>query len=346
VVDGVRYPWDELLVYEPSTTGFFWLVLSDGHWQWVEPISAGEVTTAQLSASYRDRRYRLFSAVTGQVEEVLGEFYWAVARDDEAQLRDYIAPPNGLSSEETADEVVWSFASHLDTKELADALGQPRLLNRPASGVGAIQPWPLQAALPSFSRWMFGGLAVALLMLIAFVARPTQSLLVHDFTVPELTALPDGGVAPHPTTYSYLSEPFTLGAHQAIELSFIANVDNSWAGAAGALVPAAGGDAQLFTLESSYYHGYEDGESWSEGSRAASTALPAQSPGEYVLRADLEWDPKLRTPPGMTLQLDQGGFSGLQFLVVLLLLSPPLLLLLLRGGFETSRWQNSNVGKG
>ena len=96
-VEGTKYSWDELLLYDPKATSFSWLLRSDGHWQLATPLGAAEVT-ASRHARYQNRTFRGYSRVVGRVDSVLGEFYWAVAVGDKAELDDFIAPPEGLSS--------------------------------------------------------------------------------------------------------------------------------------------------------------------------------------------------------------------------------------------------------
>jgi hypothetical protein len=359
IVDGVTYDWQELLLYEAGTTGFLWLVLTDGHWQLAEPISAGEVQ-AELNARNDGVNYKLFSSVTGVVEEVLGEFYWAVAVGDRAQLSDYIRPPKGLSSESTDTEVNWSLVSHLEAAELAQAFRKPGLTAEPPSGVGTVQPYPYDQAGSALMGWMgFAALAVLGLGLL-FVARGRTLIYEHRFTAAELfvpgqtmtlqrpPGAPPGvtlpGPAQGPHHYAFLSERFHVPALRAVEVELTTDVDNHWAYADGALIPAQSGPSPVFGLEASYYHGYSGGESWSEGGRSASAAVSAPAAGDYVLRADLQWDPKLTSPPGMELKVYSGGYSGWQFLLALLALAGPALLLIFhRSAFEKQRWENSNL---
>src|SRR5262249_38763231 len=42
LVDGTWYPFEEYLLHAPSV-GFRWLVCSDGHWSYVQPVAPGAV---------------------------------------------------------------------------------------------------------------------------------------------------------------------------------------------------------------------------------------------------------------------------------------------------------------
>jgi hypothetical protein len=340
VVEGVRYPWDELLLYQPQSTGFSWLVRSDGHWQLAEAISAAEVSVSS-KASYKGRRYRLFSTVNANVEAVLGEFYWAVGVGDQAAVEDYIAPPEGLSREATGREVNWSHLTHLTAAEVADAFNAPDLKTDAVVGVGAIEPNRYETPARELNRWVFVAMGLALLLSM-YAAFNHGEVFNVTLSPEELTA--DATPAdPNRRLHSYLSPPFDLTSRRAIGVWSRANVANSWVVVSGAVIPSSGGDSEPFDLESSYYSGTEGGESWSEGTTLAHEELAAVPGGEYVLRADIEWDPKLPAPPPVLLTVSQGGMSFWQLFFVLLGLALPLLLNLLRQQFEQERWENATM---
>lgn len=357
-VEGITYGWQELLLFEPRTTGFSWLVLTDGHWQLAEPLSAGEVdASAFSSATCRGQRYKRFSAVMGQVDEVLGELYWAVRVGDQAKLVDYVRPPNGLSSETTGEEVTWSFVTHLEAAEVAGAFHQPSVQEEVPQGVGAVQPYPYDSAGTAAMTWLgFGALAILGLFLV-FAARGRTLVYQHAFSTDELVGsgvagpsfappgVPEAFLANAPQathSHAFLSERFHLPALHAAEVELVTNVDNHWAYADGALIPAQSGPSPVFGLEASYYHGSSGGESWSEGGPVATAAVSAPPEGDYVLRADVQWDPVLMVPPGMALRVYSGGYSLWQLLIALLALGGPgVLLIVHRSAFEKARWENS-----
>ena len=348
-VEGVHYGWEELLLYEKKTTDFSWLVRQDGHWSLAKGVSAAEVTDAAGRKRYRDREYRMFSSVTGTVERVLGELYWAVRVNDEAQLVDYIAPPEGLSLEQTAEEVNWSHLDYLDPEEVAEAFDLAALAGEPRVGVAPIQPWRFQWAFPSMLRWLGGAAAATVAVWIALAARGEPVFVAHDFTPAELSSadptIEEGEELPQGAkVHTYLSDAFELPGRRAVEIDLVTDVDNAWAFVEGGLIEEASGDVSLFDLEASYYHGFEGGESWSEGSRTASQVLPAPPRGSYVLRADIQWDPAMPTPPTVTIRARQDGWSGLQLLAALLALLAPIGLLYWdRFAREKKRWEESNV---
>ena len=62
-IEGIKYFWNEYLLYNP-TLGFRWLVESDNHWNYVEPINPAEVQMVdgmRPSVNYNGKKLSYFS---------------------------------------------------------------------------------------------------------------------------------------------------------------------------------------------------------------------------------------------------------------------------------------------
>jgi Zn finger protein HypA/HybF involved in hydrogenase expression len=139
------------------------------------------------------------------------------------------------------------------------------------------------------------------------------------------------------------SEPFQIESRRNLEIELGSSVENGWAFVGGELIRTSDDVVRPFYLETSYYHGVDDGESWSEGSRAASTFMGRVEPGEYVLRGELGWDPS-KARPELTFRLTSGvpRFTHLLFVLVILA-AFPLVTWLRVSAFEKARWEESNM---
>jgi hypothetical protein len=247
-------------------------------------------------------------------------------------VRDYVAPPLALSVEEEKGEVNFSRGESIPAAELWKALS---LTGSPPtqSGVGYCQPNPYARG-KHLSLWCavlgFGALVVAAVFLDT--SLPHESVLRMD------VALKDENVA--------VSEPFTLvSSSQAVEVRASAQIESSWAGLELALIDEESGDAHVADLEVSHFSGYDDGESWSEGSRSASAVLGSVPRGTYVLRAEVTLDPASarNAPPTATIEIVRGVFTWAPLVFAALTLwIPALFLTLTANGFERRRWADSD----
>jgi Domain of unknown function (DUF4178) len=343
VVEGKQYPWAEYLLWDEQVESFAWLVESEGHWQLGTAISVGEVFAAD-DAEYRKRRFRHFSSVKARVDQVLGEFYWAVQVGDEVKSDVYIRPPEGLSREVGDGEVNWTHLDHLDRAEVARGFDRPGLMQQRPSGVGELQPWPHAATWRTLRTWMAIGILGLLVLLAVFWVRPSRILVDQTFSPEELLATPVDTNPGGEQVRGFLSPEFEVGGG-ALRVELSSPVVDTWATAEGAIINTATGEAAPFALESSFYSGVDDGERWTEDNRIASAGIGSLGAGAAVLRADLEWE-EGRPPPPIRLRVRGETFSLLQFLGCLLLLSWPLVYPWRRAAFERARWENSNLGSG
>lgn len=137
-IEGERYTWEEYVLHSP-VEGLRWLVVSDGHWNLVATIEAGEVDeTEETKAVYRGETYRYSSSGTAKIEWATGELPWELGDVRTASVADYVRAPNVLSRESTKDEVTWSLGTYTPPDVVARAFGK-RVLPKP-SGRAPNQP--------------------------------------------------------------------------------------------------------------------------------------------------------------------------------------------------------------
>jgi hypothetical protein len=107
-----------------------------------------------------------------------------------------------------------------------------------------------------------------------------------------------------------------------------------------ALIEADTDVAYDFGLEVSYYHGVDDGESWSEGRPYNSVVVPSVPPGRYYLRVETE---AYSLPLSLRVTIRRDVMLWRIPLLGLLLLLPPLAWCWLRREtFENERWAESD----
>jgi Domain of unknown function (DUF4178) len=136
-IEGERYTWEEYVLHSPLE-GLRWLVVSDGHWNLVETIEAGQVQEADRGATYEGELYKPWSSGKARLEWAAGELPWEAALGDVTEARDYVRAPYMLSRESSADEITWSRGTYTPPDTIARAFGK-RVLPKP-SGRAPNQP--------------------------------------------------------------------------------------------------------------------------------------------------------------------------------------------------------------
>ena len=128
-IEGERYTWEEYVLHAPSE-GLRWLVVSDGHWNLVESVEAGQVEESKRGATYDGEVYTPWSSGKARLEWATGELPWEAAVGDVVQARDYVRAPYMLSRESSEDEINWSRGTYTPPDAIARAFGK-RVLPKP-----------------------------------------------------------------------------------------------------------------------------------------------------------------------------------------------------------------------
>lgn len=338
-VEGETYAWEEYVLYDPASAAFRWLVCSEGHWSFVQPIAPGDVEVGVTRVTFRGETFRRFSAVTATVRSLYGEFPWAVKEGETNRVVDYVRAPEGLSEERDEHEVNWSHATYLQPEEVWAAFGS-RVLPRLPRGVGAMQPYPHAGALRSMATWTpFSLLALVVLLVVLAIRAEERDVLDQPLDLRTRSAEQGGASSP----WVHFSEPFEIPVSQRnLKVSLSSNVQEGWAFVSGALINEAAGEVREFGLESSYYSGRDSDGHWVENRREASTYLSSVPAGQWVLRSEAQWSNPAGAPL-LRMQLTSGVVRTLHFvLAAAAILLVPFILLVHQGAFEARRWEESS----
>jgi hypothetical protein len=190
-VDGEWWPFEEYLLYKPGL-GFRWLVNSDGHWSYVQPIATGAVETDIKGCKYDGVTFKRFQQAQLRVDEVLGEFYWQVQVGELVESEDCIAPPAMVSRESSATEENWSLGTYMTVGDVRAAFAGVELSLGIPDGIAPNQPDAWTAA----SNGMSIAFMVLLVAGIVFAAMAKDQVkYTHEFSV-----LGTGSAPATPTT--------------------------------------------------------------------------------------------------------------------------------------------------
>lgn len=354
------YFWFEYLLYNPQV-GFRWLVQSDDHWSYVKAVPPGEVSEGFRSATFQNKDFKIFQDATAKVEYVIGEFYWKVSVGEQARAIDYIQPPEMLSIELSTivspkayssfnkTAIAWSYQEkgQAASGEINCSLGmylKPEVVEKAFAISGLQRPTsvaPNQAnPFIGLGKYWAGFAVLVFMMGIAFLAsgahRQVFSQSFHFDALPNA----DG-------TQTIFSDPFTLAGRRNIRVTATSNVDNTWVYFEGDLINQDTGLVQPFALPVEYYHGVDEGESWSEGDQTTTTYLSALPAGTYTLRLEGQWEKWQQSSPSFSVQIVQGVPRTDHMFIALIIVSLiPALALLRRIMFEKTRWNDSMYAAG
>ena len=357
--EGVRYYWEEFLLYNPQI-GFRWLVRSDDNWSYVQAVAPGDVLhrTGRFggkgdTVQYQGERFKIYQDAVARVEYVIGEFYWKVAVGEQTRAVDYVHPPRMLSMEASlvqlgveestgsgqtrkktvksapTGEINWSLGTYMKRSEVEKAFGITGLPR--TSKIAPNQLFPHKKI---YSYWVLM-LAASFLFGLFLIANGSRATVFDQTFALQPVANAEG-------TQVIFSEPFQMKGRQNIKVTARSNVDNSWLYLEGDLIEDATGEVQSFSMPVEYYYGVDSGESWSEGNRSPSIHLSAMPGGQYMLRLEAQWE-KWQQPATVSVRIDQGVPRVLHWFLAMLLVSIiPLFVMLRHFSHEKNRWADSD----
>ncbi|HYP28908.1 MAG TPA: DUF4178 domain-containing protein [Blastocatellia bacterium] len=343
---GVRYYWEEYLLYNPQV-GFRWLVRSDDHWNFVEPLPPGAVLDQGRTIVYDGKRFKLYQDATARVEHVLGEFYWRVSVGEQVQAWDYIRPPMMLSKEISGyvgepkkgsrktppsvkgGEINWSLGTYVKRRQIEKRFGLKGLPD--PSTVGPNQPFTNKAI---YKYWAFLLVATLVFGIAVMAMGERRKVFESTYTLQPLKSADDSQVI--------FADPFELKDGQNIKITATSNVDNSWLYVEGDLIEESTGLVQAFSAPIEYYHGSDSDGSWSEGGQSTDVHLSALPSGKYALRLEAGWE-KWQGPAVLSVRVEQGVPRVAHLMLALVLISVvPLIVGIYHFSFEQKRWKDSD----
>jgi hypothetical protein len=203
-----------------------------------------------------------------------------------------------------------------------------------------------------YRTWGWLMLAAGILAILFTITSSSEKIYEETFLLqlaPEGAAAANQPVGTPPVAgqevqQEFFREGIELKPRRNIEVAAEAPVNNSWLDITGDFINEETGEVQPFGFPIEYYHGFDGGESWSEGSQHNDTMLSSMPRGRYLLRLHIFGEAG-KYPSAVTIRIRQGVPRFLHVFLLLLFLSIiPLLVLLYHWNFEHRRWQDSEYG--
>lgn len=332
-IDGVDYFWHEYLLYNPMV-GFRWLVHSDNHWNFVEPVNVADVQAPQFvgkgaKAYYDGGGFKIFQDATARVRFVEGEFYWKVTIGESVRAVDYVSAPLMLSQESSQNEINWSVGVYMTNAEIEEAFG---ITDLP-------KPWSVAPNQPFTGRFWYTWAALPLLFLIVLSIFLLPFTSIKSTVLSEQITLPPMTNATQPQTI--FSQPFEIKGNRNVRISASAPVSNSWADLDVDLINDQSQDVESVNIPIEFYSGTDSDGAWTEGGQSQDATMSSLPPGRYTLRIEGTWQSWQQSMP-VTVKVEQGVSRGVNFFCALIiLLIVPAFGLIRKMSFETKRWSES-----
>lgn len=281
-----------------------YLILRRGYWMWAEEVK-GDVDDF-LNYNRVSNEWGLFDLFYNEafITDVGEGFFKENLYIEEEEGRWFINPPLAMLIRKNETEARQFIAKRLEHKEMKDAFPKCELLE-------TIGPDILE---PRFSSWWETFSILSVTFVLIYLLYGIQS--GWDITLASGSAQPASGV-----DTTIVTKEFELTNYrQMVTVKEVSNVDNSWLYAGATLVNVTTGEERYTESELNYYHGYDDGYQWSEGSRAATLMFCEVPKGKYVVLLDLQRPSGVYTDVRFNYEVKYGGSSFYAFALASILL--------------------------
>jgi hypothetical protein len=172
-----------------------------------------------------------------------------------------------ISQEQSKGSNEFFFGKHISKYKIKKAFGIKNLPNY--SGIGIVQPFYFDFR-RTLNIMAVAALLICLIQLYVVTSRTNKQVFEKEVNFTDVK------------DKEMVSESFELsGGSAPLKVEISSNVDNSWANVGLSLVNEATNEIAYTSKDIEEYHGYEDGESWSEGSQNSEFNFCGVAAGKY-----------------------------------------------------------------
>lgn len=278
VLDGTEYTVVAVIVKKYGSSTFWreyylkdklqnnaFLSESDGHWVLMFPKEK-PLEEFKYYCEFEGKKYRWYESTPNSVHASAGFFEDGLS----FKLSNYKEFVNGtemVSWEETSGEKQFFWGKHIPKRQIKRAFKPPYMPNY--YGVGIVQPF-YYSIRNMINIFGITALLISLLQLYTYISRTNKTVFEESIPFSEVR------------DKEMVSKSFTLsGGSAPMKVDLSSEVDNSWANAQISLVNEDTNEIVFTSQDLEYYHGYVDGESWSEGGKSKDINFCGVTPGKY-----------------------------------------------------------------
>lgn len=270
--DEEGYKWREYTLYNP-VQGYTFLSEYNGHWIFLREITDAPVIVSNktMAYSYDGKTFKLFNQYRFSLVDCQGEFPGDVFDNQKPNCKEFVAPPEIWARELYEWGICWFHGEHIAASELKNAFTSCTLPYK--TGVGSVAPTWGQVD-PDVMKRSILGAALFFLLLFLLTTVFNREQVIYDNNISFMDTLSP-----------IVTPVFKLDKWRSnVEFDVSAPVSNTWFEAGITLVNKDNGNEYSIEKGVEQYSGYEDGESWSEGSDHDEVILHSIPAGNYFMQ--------------------------------------------------------------
>lgn len=287
--------WREYSLKDRDGNNVF-LSESDGHWVFIRQLETA-FKESKFYADFDGHKYRWYETTPCTVYAAAGYF------EDKlnfglANYKEYVNGTEMISREQFGNSPQYFRGSHISRSAIKKAFGIKDLPFR--TGIGIVQPFFFNIR-QCINIMAVTALLICLLQLYVMTSRNNQTIFEQAINFADVN------------DKELVSESFNLsGGSAPLKIHLYSNVDNSWANVGLGLVNEKTNEVIYATKDIEEYSGFEDGESWTEGSQSEDFNLCGIPQGKYHFLISAEKEGGIPDPFKSGYRPDNGDFSIIQ----------------------------------
>ena len=322
------YNWTEYILKNDAGE-FVYLSESDGHWIFLRELEEKfNVKKHPDSVMYDNTTFHLYEYSDAEIDNAQGYFDFSLPVK-KVHLVEYIQPPLMISIERMNDVETAFLGEYITKKEIKKAFPDVTLPYQ--FGVNIVQPYSFDLNNTAIIFCVF------ILMILStnwYIYKDQAEQVVFNKAI-AFTDFNDREIT---------SESFVLkGGSAPMTIRVSTDVDNSWANVDVALVDEKTNDETHANKDIEYYHGYEDGESWTEGDWSEKFNICGVKQGKYHLLIKPLKAPEDVKNNAMKIKViwNEPSYRNVWFIVIFMI-AIYILIRYLKNNFEKRRWADSS----
>ncbi|MFB3385941.1 DUF4178 domain-containing protein [Flavobacterium sp. LAR06] len=308
---------------------FIYLSESDGNWIFLTEMDEKfDVKQHPATLKYNDAIFDIYAYCDAEIENAQGYFDFSLPIK-KVHTVEYIQPPLMISIERMNDVETAFLGEYITKTEIRKGFPQVNLPYQ--KGVNITQPYYFDLN----NTAIIFCIAALLIVISNWYIYKDQTQQVVFNKIVSFTDFNDKEIT---------SESFVLkGGSAPMTIHVATDVENSWANVDIVLVDERTNDEIHANKDIEYYSGYEDGESWSEGSPFEKFNICGIKGGKYHLLITPAKAPEDMKNNAMTIRVVwQEPSNRNVWLIVIFMIAVFILIRFLKINFEKKRWSDSS----